>query len=395
MNMIDKVNLEELFDIGSSKRVFQSEWRDSGIPFYRAREIAKLAADGYVDNELFIDEELYQEYIQKYGKPKTGDIMVTGVGTLGVCYIVKDNDEFYFKDGNILWFRQKAQNKVISEYVVKAFNSKAIKEQIKKNSSGTTVGTFTIQTAKKVELELPSMEEQNKIVSILARIEKIIVKRKEQLNSLDNLIKSRFVEMFGDPVTNPLGWEETTIGDSCYYVKDGPHVSPDYVTSDEGVPFISVRNIINGYIDWSTAKYVSENDYNAFIKKCNPQKGDILYSKGGTTGIAKYVDTDLRFVNWVHLAVLKFDNNLNGVFFENMLNSAFCYEQSQRLTKGIANRDLVLGSMKKIEFYLPPIDLQNQFANFVLHVDKLKVEAQKSLDEMQVLFDSLMQKYFG
>ena len=102
-----KVKISDLYDVGSSKRVFQSEWRDSGVPFYRAREIAKLASDGYVDNDLFIDEELYNAYSERYGKPQPGDIMITGVGTLGVCYIVKPNDRFYFKDGNILWFKQK------------------------------------------------------------------------------------------------------------------------------------------------------------------------------------------------------------------------------------------------------------------------------------------------
>ena len=89
--------LADLFDIGSSKRVYESQWRNSGVPFYRAREIVKLSREGFVDNELFIDEDLYNEYANKYGIPKCGDIMVTGVGTLGVCYIVKENDKFYFK----------------------------------------------------------------------------------------------------------------------------------------------------------------------------------------------------------------------------------------------------------------------------------------------------------
>ncbi len=122
----------------------------------------------------------------------------------------------------------------------------------------------------------------------------------------------------------------------------------------------------------------------------------MLYSKGGTTGIAKLIDTDIEFANWVHLAVLKFDKHkLNGIFFENMLNSEYCYEQSQRLTKGIANRDLVLSAMAQIKMYRPALELQEQFASFVAQVDKSKVTVQKALDEAKLLFDSLMQKYFG
>lgn len=190
--------------------------------------------------------------------------------------------------------------------------------------------------------------------------------------------KSRFVEMFGAPETNPLGWKETTVGNECYYIKDGPHKSlPDIGKENGGHPFISVRNIVNGYIDFSTAKYISDNDYQEAINKCHPQKGDILYSKGGTTGIAKLIDVDVEFANWVHVAVLKFDKSiLNGIFFENMLNCDYCYAQSQKLTKGIANRDLVLGAMAKIKIYRPPIELQTQFAAFVHQVDKSKYRKQ-------------------
>ena len=149
---MNKEKLSNLYDIGSSKRVFQSEWREKGVPFYRAREIARLSEDGYVDNELFIDEDLYEEYTEKYGRPQPGDVMVTGVGTLGVCYVVKPRDKFYFKDGNILWFKQKAPDRIMPEYLVKAFESKEVKDFISKNSSGTTVGTFTIQTANRMEI---------------------------------------------------------------------------------------------------------------------------------------------------------------------------------------------------------------------------------------------------
>ena len=94
--------------------------------------------------------------------------------------------------------------------------------------------------------------------------------------------------------------------------------------------------------------------------------------------------------------MLKFDKSkLNGIFFENMLNGDYCFEQSQRLTKGIANRDLVLSAMAQIKMYRPPMEIQKQFADFVNQVDKSKVAIQKALDKTQMLFDSLMQEYFG
>ena len=249
----------------------------------------------------------------------------------------------------------------------------------------------------KLVIECPSLIRQDEIIKILSKIELIIEVEKQQIRKFDFLIKARFVEMFGNPETNPLKWKTTTLGSECYYIKDGPHKSlPDIGKENGGYPFISVRNIANGYIDFSTAKYISDEDYHSAIKKCHPEKGDILYSKGGTTGIAKLIDIDTKFANWVHLAVLKFEKTvLNGVFLENMLNSDYCYTQSQKLTKGVANRDLVLSAMAQIKIYRPPLELQNQFAAFVHQVDKSKVAVQKALQKTQLLFDSLMQKYFG
>ena len=260
-----------------------------------------------------------------------------------------------------------------------------------------TIPSLTKSDLLKIELVLPSLRIQEEVVNRLLKIEAVIQLRQKQLQKLDELVKARFVELFGDPVTNPMGWSETTIGEECFYIKDGPHKSlPDIGKENGGHPFISVRNIVNGYIDFSSARYISDEDYADAIKKCHPEKGDMLYSKGGTTGIAKLIDIDEKFANWVHVAVLKFDKSkLNGIFFENMLNGAYCYEQSQRLTKGIANRDLVLSAMAQIHIYRPPIELQNQFAGFVKQVDKSKVAVQKALDETQLLFGSLMQKYFG
>ena len=239
---------------------------------------------------------------------------------------------------------------------------------------GATFKEISKSIVSSIEINLPSLEEQQRVVDNIEKISTIITLRKKEISILDDLIKARFIELFGEPGTNPMNWKETTIGEECFYIKDGPHKSlPDIGKENGGHPFISVRNIVDGYINFSNAKYISDEDYAAAIKKCHPEKGDMLYSKGGTTGIAKLIDVEDKFANWVHVAVLKFGKEkLNGVFFENMLNSTYCYEQSQRLTKGIANRDLVLSAMAQIKMYRPPLELQNQFADFVSQIDKSK-----------------------
>lgn len=283
------------------------------------------------------------------------------------------------------------------QYLLHYLKSDMMLSFIKEYATGSVRDNLKLADLGKFPINLRPVEEQRQIAATLDKIDELIAKRRQQLDKLDELVKSRFIEMFGNLATNSKGWKETTVGNECFYIKDGPHKSlQDIGKENGGHPFISVRNIVNHTIDFTTAKYISEEDYADAIKKCHPEKGDMLYSKGGTTGIAKLIDIDEKFANWVHVAVLKFDKDkLNGLFFESMLNSEYCYEQSQRLTKGIANRDLVLSAIAQIKIYRPPMQLQNEFSAFVVKTDKSKLAIQKSLEKLEILKKALMQKYFG
>ena len=157
----------EIVNIVSARRVHQSDWKKEGIPFYRAREIAKLAIDGCVENDLFISQELYDEF-SKSGVPKTGDLMVTAVGTLGKTYIVKDTDRFYYKDASVICFENFAQ--VCPEYLKYMMESELMRSQIRSNSSGTTVATLTMVSMVEYLMPLPPLAEQKRIVQKLEEI---------------------------------------------------------------------------------------------------------------------------------------------------------------------------------------------------------------------------------
>ena len=161
----DEKQLGEIFEITSSKRVFQNQWKPEGVPFFRAREIAELVEVGRVNNALFIDRSLYESFKASYGVPLVGDMLVTGVGTLGKAYVVKEGDEFYFKDGNIIWF--KIHSKLCADFLQQLYLTPQIKEQITGGSSGTTVGTYTITAAKRTKIILPSISEQSAIATVL------------------------------------------------------------------------------------------------------------------------------------------------------------------------------------------------------------------------------------
>lgn len=157
----------DIVNIVSARRVHQSDWKNNGIPFYRAREIAKLAETGYVDNDLFISEELYNEYAES-GVPRYGDLMVSAVGTLGKTYVVQPDDKFYYKDASVLCFEN--YGKVSPYYLSYLMRSQLMKKQIESNSGGTTVDTLTMVRMVQYILPLPPLAEQKRIVTKLEEL---------------------------------------------------------------------------------------------------------------------------------------------------------------------------------------------------------------------------------
>lgn len=159
--------LGDLFNIISARRVHQKDWTMEGVPFYRAREIAKLSEFGFVNNELFISESHFSQ-LKANGVPLKNDLMVTAVGTLGKTYVVKEADRFYYKDASVICFENR--NGINPYYIKNFMDSAFMLEQIKSNSSGTTVGTLTIERTKEYLFPLPPLAEQEKIVEIIEQM---------------------------------------------------------------------------------------------------------------------------------------------------------------------------------------------------------------------------------
>ena len=160
--------LKDLLNVCSSKRVLQSDWKNEGIPFYRAREIVKLSENDFIDNELFISEEHYLELKKNYGVPQSGDLMVSSVGTIGKVYIVKPEDLFYYKDASVLCFENK--NKLlVSQFAKILLESSFVQSQMRDNSKGTTVDTITISAATNYLCIVPPKNEQLRIVNAAQR----------------------------------------------------------------------------------------------------------------------------------------------------------------------------------------------------------------------------------
>lgn len=378
--------LSDLFDITSSKRVFQSEWKSFGVPFYRAREIVQLSKNGYVDNELFITEELYTEYIKKYGKPQIGDIMVTGVGTLGICYLVKPNDKFYFKDGNIIWMKKKTDN--LSEYIEYAFKSFFVKNQVN-NSSGATVGTYTIIRANQTIVPIPqSIDTQKYIVEELDLLSSIIEKKKAQLIELDNLAQSLFYEMFGDPITNEKGWKIKKLGDISNYSKT--RIKAEEVSIKNYVGVDNLLQKCEGKTD--AAKVPEAINHIEYIKddvligNIRPYLKKIWLAKyrGGCNG-------DVLVIRRLPL----YQNTVNPIYLFKCLSDDAFFAYDMQFSKG---EKMPRGDKKEILKYpiaIPPIHLQNLFASKIEAIEHQKELIKQSIKEVETLFNSRMDYYFN
>lgn len=168
------VRIKSILDVCSARRVHEKDWRSSGIPFYRAREIGKLADNGCVNNDLFIDQQLYDEFSTS-GVPKEGDLMITAVGTLGKVYIVKEGEIFYYKDGSVLCMENKW--KINSQYAKYVIESPVFINQYIGESQGTTVATLTMVRVNQYLFPLPPLAEQKRIVAkieeLFAEIDKL------------------------------------------------------------------------------------------------------------------------------------------------------------------------------------------------------------------------------
>ena len=190
-----EVVVDDDFEVCSSKRVLQQDWIQEGVPFYRTRELVSLSKNEPFGSEIFISESLFQKLSKKYGVPKMGDFLVSGVGTLGILYQVKENDKFYFKDGNVIWF--KTGQNISSDYFKYCFQTQFVQKQIFSQSSASTVGTYTISNARKTKFWKPiNNEEQQKIAACLSAADDLLEAQTKKIEALQEHKKGLLQHLF-------------------------------------------------------------------------------------------------------------------------------------------------------------------------------------------------------
>lgn len=355
------------------------DWSDEGIPIIRIQD---LTGNSYQANRY------NGEYASKY-EVNDGDVLISWSASLGVY----------------VWHGEKA---VLNQHIFKVVFDKEriskdffvhqvglILENAASDAHGATMKHLTKPVFDALPFYLPPYEKQCEIAEILDKVTSLISLRKQQLAKLNELVKARFVEMFGDPVTNPKGYEKYKLENLARKISDGVHSKPDY--TETGRPFLSVVNINKGVINFKNCKYVSEDAYQKMIKSTHPERGDVLYTKvGATYGIPAYVDTDIAFCLYVSVCLIKPKREvINPRFLSLSMEMPYVKHQADRRIKGIGVPDLHLNQISEFEILCPPLKEQDIFIYFVERLDGEKRVVQQSLEKLELMKKALMQEYFG
>ena len=246
-------------------------------------------------------------------------------------------------------------------------------------SEVTGIGGSLTRAQPKAVAEYPvpvlKREKQDEIVKVLNKISGVISNRKRELQKLDELIKARFVEMFGDPVANDMGWDTLPLENVCKAIVDCPHSTPSYTNEDTGFMCIRTSIVKKNKILWDDIEYISEDEFAKRIQRKKPEVGDIVYTReGAILGIAAIIDRDCNVALGQRSMLLSPDiDKCTSEFLCVAMNSDSFLDNALRGVSGSASPHINVGDIKAFKMIMPPIELQEQFSDFVKQVDKSKV----------------------
>lgn len=392
--MNEKYIINDICDVGSSKRIYLSEYQDSGIPFYRGKEIIEKDSNKEISNELFISQERYNEIKEKFGVPKKGDILMTAVGTIGISWYVNEED-FYFKDGNLIWFKNFKKDIVNSRYLYYIFKSKIFSEIIKNISIGSTQKAITIEQVKKIELEFPKIEIQNKIVKILDNISNKIKLNNKINNNLLQLCRYKYDELnkkYDD-------WDLVKINDLNLevtdYVANGSFKSlADNVTLyDDKEYALYVRNTDLKVNFTDKKKYVDQKSYE-FLKKSKLKGGELIISNVGDVGsvfICPHLNMPMTLGSNV-IMLYETDSHYYNYFLYFFFTSVYGQYMIGGITGGSAQPKFNKTDFRNMEIKFPAFDELDKFNAEIDPIYKkyeLNIKENEKLSELR---DTLLPK---
>ena len=339
----------------------------------------------------------YSEVKKGFTNFQNGDILFAKItpcmenGKGAIAHNMKNGIGFGSTEFHVL---RPDTDKITSEWLYYLTTWKTFRKEAERNMTGSAGQKRVPKTfLENYVVNLPDIDTQKSENKILRKVDDLIFLRKQQLAKLDELVKARFVEMFGDPVNNPMNYPKSQLGKVCD-VRDGTHDSPEYY--DVGYPLVTSKNVTGGKIDLSECNLISEDDYKKICERSKVDRGDIIMPMIGTVGKPVIVNAEPMFAI-KNVALIKFtpDSLVTNIYIKTLLESDYFDRAVLDKIRGGTQKFIALGDIRKLEIILPDLKHQQCFSAFVERVDQQKQTVQQSLEKLELMKKALMQEYFG
>lgn len=398
MDVINKVHLSDIAELitkGTTPTTLGYDFQSGGINFLKIECFDENGS--YLKEKVaYISEECNNKL--KRSQLKKGDILFSIAGAIGRVAIVTE-EMLPANTNQALAIIRITNDNIYLPYIKLILTSPIIKKQFEKKKQGVAQLNLSLKDIGDLEIPLIEKEQQIEIVKLFSKNLSVINYRKQQLQQLDELVKARFVEMFGDPKLNDKGWECGILADH-FEVKGGKRIPKGMGYSDikTNHPYLRATDMKNETIIEDDIHYISEEVFQ-HIKRYTVNGGDIyLTNVGVNLGMAGVIPQKFDGASLTENAVKlvpKVEQVLDGLFLAHYINSPGIqdYINDRKMAVGVPK--LAIFRIETMPLLIPPMEIQKDFIAFVKQIDKSKFVVQKALDEAQTLFDSLMQEYFG
>jgi type I restriction enzyme S subunit len=363
----------------------KSDFVDAGIPFINAGHLSNGEVDFSEMN--YISAEKFEKLGS--GKTQENDLLYCLRGSLGKSAIVNYAENAAIASSLVIIRpSERASVNYLYRYLTCPFGQ----AEISRFDNGSSQPNLSATSVKKYEIPLPPLAEQKRIAAILDAADALRAKRRESLTQLDTLLQSTFLDMFGDPVTNPKGWKICLLGKICD-VRDGTHDSPKY--TETGHPLLTSKNFKNGQIDYTDANLISDADFIQINKRSKVDIGDLVMPMIGTIGNPVLVVQEPEFAI-KNVALIKFSKNSpDNQFMRALLCSHYFDHITSKANRGGTQKFVALKDLRSMPIPIPTTALQQRFATIVKSVEQQKARLRDHLAELDTLFASLQHRAFN
>ena len=367
---MEYVKLEEICTIvsgGTPSRSKPNYWNNGNIPWIKIKDMKSK----YIDSaEEFITEEGLNNSSTKMLKRDT--ILYSIFATLGEVGILKIDA---CTNQAIAGLSLKEDSNILKEYLYYYLKSK--KKDVNNLGRGVAQNNINLSLLRKFRIPVIPLHQQEKIIGVLDNVSNTINNYEREIYLLDELVKARFVEMFGDLRVNDKGWKYYKLDELTELITDGEHATPKRTT--QGIYLLSARNVLNHQLSLEDVDYIDYDEFSRISRRIIPREGDVLISCSGSIGRCCVVPKNIKFQMVRSIALLRFKSNINPVFAEYMITSDYLQDQINKSKTVSSQANLFQGKIKSLKGVVPPLELQNQFASFVQEIDKSRLLSNHSL----------------